>query len=154
MPPRLGEHALARIDQQDRDIRRRCAGDHVPGVLLVSGRVGDDELALVACEEAIGDIDCDALLALGGQPVDEKREIELSARLALALALGFQGSELVVEHLVAVVKQPPDEGRFSVIDAPASDEAKHLLGLVASKPFGDVACDQLAIMVEREGHQK
>ena len=34
------------------------------------GRVGDDELALVGGEEAVGDVDRDALLALGGQAVD------------------------------------------------------------------------------------
>jgi hypothetical protein len=34
--------------------------------LLVAGRVGDDELALLGREEAVGDIYGDALFALGG----------------------------------------------------------------------------------------
>ena len=33
-------------------------------VLLVSGRVGDDELAPLGREEPVGDVDRDALLAL------------------------------------------------------------------------------------------
>jgi hypothetical protein len=43
----------------------------------VTGRVGDDELPLRRCEEAVGDVDRDALLALGLQPVDEQREVEV-----------------------------------------------------------------------------
>ena len=42
-------------------------------------RVGDDEFALVGGEGAIGDIDGDALFALGGEAVDEKCEIEIAA---------------------------------------------------------------------------
>jgi hypothetical protein len=41
----LRQHALARVDQDDREIGGRGAGRHVAGVLLVAGRVGDDELA-------------------------------------------------------------------------------------------------------------
>ena len=46
MPARLREHALARVDQDHREVRRRGAGDHVARVLLVARRVGDDEFAL------------------------------------------------------------------------------------------------------------
>ena len=76
---RLRQHALAGIDQDDGDVRGRRAGDHVAGVLLVARRVGDDELALVGREEAIRDVDRDALLALGRQAVDQQREIEFAA---------------------------------------------------------------------------
>ena len=74
--PRLGQHALARIDQDDRQLGGRGAGRHVAGVLLVARRVGDDELALVGREEAVGDVDGDALLALGLQAVDQQREVD------------------------------------------------------------------------------
>jgi hypothetical protein len=77
MTPGLSEHALARIDEDDGEIGGRCTGHHIAGILLVAGRIGDDELALVGGEEAIGDVDGDALLALGGETVDEKREIDL-----------------------------------------------------------------------------
>ena len=65
MAARLGQHALARVDQDDGEVGGRGAGDHVARVLLVARRVGDDELALVGGEEAVGDVDRDALLALG-----------------------------------------------------------------------------------------
>ena len=86
---RLRQHALARIDQDDGEIGVRGAGRHVARVLLVARRVGDDEFALVGREEAIGDVDGDALLALGLQPVDQKREIDiLAGRAVLARILG------------------------------------------------------------------
>ena len=80
VPPGLGQHALSRIDQDHRQVRGRSAGDHVAGILFVAGRVGDDELALLGREEAVGDVDGDALLALGGKAVDQQREVQ---RLAL-----------------------------------------------------------------------
>jgi hypothetical protein len=67
VPARLREQALARVDQHHRDVRGRCAGGHVARVLLVAGAVGNDELALVSAEETVGDIDGDALFALGGE---------------------------------------------------------------------------------------
>ncbi|MNP05026.1 hypothetical protein D3C76_969670 [compost metagenome] len=67
----LGEQALARIDQQYRDIRGGSAGDHVAGVLLVARSVGDNELALVGGEEAVRHINGDALLALGSQAINQ-----------------------------------------------------------------------------------
>ena len=85
VPPRLGQHALARVDQDHREIGVGGAGRHVAGVLLVARRVGDDELALLGREEAVGDVDGDALLALGLEPVDEQREVDvLAGRAVLA----------------------------------------------------------------------
>src|SRR2546426_116209 len=54
-----------------------CSSDlHVAGVLLVSGSVGDDELAPGRGEIAVGDVDGDALLALRLEPVGEQRQVE------------------------------------------------------------------------------
>ena len=76
MAPGLREHPLARVDQHDRQIGGRGAGDHVARVLLVAGGVGDDEPALGRGEVAVGDVDRDALLALGPQPVGQQRQVE------------------------------------------------------------------------------
>ena len=43
--PRLLDDALARVEQDHRDVRRRRAGDHVARVLHVPGRVGELEAA-------------------------------------------------------------------------------------------------------------
>ena len=83
----LGEDALARVDQHQREIGVGGAGRHVAGVLLVARRVGDDELALVGREEPVGDVDGDALLALGGETVDEQREVDAFVADVAVLAL-------------------------------------------------------------------
>src|SRR5262249_58498457 len=98
----------------------------------------DDELAFLAGEEAVGDVDRDALLALGGKPVDEKREIDLLALRSVTLAVAFQRRQLVVEDLPGVVEQPPDQRRLAVVDAAAGDEAQQLLGLLLGEPGMDV----------------
>ena len=75
---RLREHAFARIDENDGEIRGRCAGDHVARVLLVTRGVGHDEFAPVGGKESIGHIDGDPLLPLGGEAVDEQREVDVA----------------------------------------------------------------------------
>ncbi len=73
------------------------------------GRVGDDEFALVGREEAVGDVDRDALLALGREAVDQQREVELAALRADFLRVGLERRELVLEDHLRVVEQPPDQ---------------------------------------------
>ena len=72
--------ALGGVDQQDGEVGGRGAGRHVARVLDVARRVGDDEAALRRGEEAVGDVDGDALLALRLEPVDEQREVDVRRR--------------------------------------------------------------------------
>ena len=123
MAPGLGEHALARVDQHHRRLGARRAGDHVARILLVAGGVGDDELALGAREIAVSDVDRDRLLAFGRETVDQQRKVDRAARGCL----GPERGELVVRDLAGLVEQPPDQGRFAVVDAAAGDEAQQLL---------------------------
>jgi hypothetical protein len=150
VPARLRQHALARVDQDHGDIRGRGAGDHVARVLLVTRRVGDDELALLGAEEAVGDVDRDALLALGGKAVDEQREIRFVALRAVAFRVGVERAELVVEQRLGLVQQAPDQGALAVVDAAAGDEAQQGLVLVQVEVAFDVALDQGGALV----HQK
>ncbi len=53
--------------------------------------VGDDELAPRGREEAIGDVDRDALLALGGQPIQEQRKIDSVPRRAVLARVMLEG---------------------------------------------------------------
>jgi len=60
--------------------------------LLVAWRVGDDVLARAGAEVAVGDVDDDALLALGDEAVGEQREIDgVEPALARGLRDGVQG---------------------------------------------------------------
>jgi hypothetical protein len=122
MPPRLGEHALGGVDEHQGQLRRRGAGHQIPRILLVPGSVGDDELALPGGEEAVGDVDGDALLALRLEPVDEAGQI-----------VAAQG-ELVVEGRAGLEEQPPEQGRLAVVDRAAGDQAEQ--GLLSRRPSG------------------
>ena len=64
------------VDQDHGGVGGAGAGHHVAGVLLVARRVGDDELALRGREVAVGDVDRDALLALGLEAVGEQRQVD------------------------------------------------------------------------------
>jgi hypothetical protein len=65
----------------------------------VAGGVGDDEGAVGGGEEAVGDVDRDALLALGPQPVGDLGEIgravvrRVRERLELVLEDALGGDE-------------------------------------------------------------
>ena len=102
------------------------------------GRVGHDELAVLGREEPVGDVDGDALLALGGEAVDQEREVELAALGADLLRVGLERGEVVLEDELGVVEQPADEGGLAVVDAAAGDEAQHRLVLVLVEVGVDV----------------
>ena len=80
----LREHALARIDEDHGEVRRRRGRDHVAGVLLVPRGVGHDELAALRREEPIGHVDGDALHPLRHQPIDQEGEVEARPRASPA----------------------------------------------------------------------
>ncbi len=124
---------LPRVDQHDGKIGGRGAGRHVARVLLVAGRVGDDELALGRREEAVGDVDGDALLALGLQPVDQQGEIDVVAGRAVLLRIALERGELVLEYLPGVRQQPADQRRLAVVDRTAGQEAQQRLALLPGK---------------------
>ena len=87
-------------------------------------RVGDDEAAALGGEEAVGDVDRDALLAFRLQAVDQQREIEVAAGSAGDLALGGKCCQLIVEQRLRIVEQTADQRALAVVDAAACDEAQ------------------------------
>ena len=73
----LLDHTLARIDQNDGEVCCRGTSHHVAGVLNVARSIGDDEFALWRSEVAIGDIDGDALFALGLETISQQGEVDV-----------------------------------------------------------------------------
>ena len=142
MPLGLHQHALARIDQDDGELGVGGAGRHVAGILLVAGRIGDDEGAARRGEEAIGDVDGDALLALGLQAVDQQREVDLLAGGAVAHRVLGQRGKLVLEDLLGVVQQPADQGRLAVVHRSAGDEAQQIVVGILLRAAGDADIHQ------------
>ncbi len=120
--PRLHAHAVARVDQQDRHVGGRRAGRHVAGVLLVAGRVGEDELAARRREVPVGDVDRDPLLALGPQTVGEERKIDRPGGPVLRRLL--HRVQLILVDRPRVVEQPPDQRALPIVHAAGGADAE------------------------------
>jgi hypothetical protein len=90
----------------------------------VARGVGHDERPHRRGEVAVGDVDRDALLALGPQAVGEQREVGVVVAAVGAGAL--DGLQLVLEDRLAVVEQPADEGRLAVVDGAGRGEAQEV----------------------------
>jgi len=121
-------------------------------------RVGDDVLAVLGGEEAVGHVDRDALLALGRKPVDQQREIDILPLRPDALAVGLEARQLVIKNLPRIVQQAPDQRRLAVVDRPAGDKAQQLLVAMPRQISRDVAGDELLfgpmLVSILAGHQK
>jgi hemin uptake protein HemP len=115
---------LGGINEDDRQIRRRRARDHVARVLHVSRRVGDDELTAGRGEVAIRHVDRDLLLALGTQSIGEQSEVHVV--LAELAAGALDGLELIFEDRLGVVEEAPDERALAVVDASGRGEAEQV----------------------------
>ncbi len=142
----LGLHAVAGVDQDDRQVTGGGTGGHVAGVLLMAGGVGDDEFALGGGEVAVGNIDGDALLTLGLQAIDQQRQVDvITGGAGLLRVAGDSFQVIFVDHL-GVVQQAPDQGALAVVDVAAGQEAQHFLALVLAQVGEDVLADQIRLM--------
>ena len=101
----------------------------------MAGRIRDDEGALFGVEIAISHIDGDALFALGGKSVHQKREIERAVLRAEFFGVAGERFELVLGNSSRVIKHPPDQGRFAIVHRAAGDEAQQ--GLFARARRGE-----------------
>ena len=123
----LLQHALARVDQHHRHVGSRGARHHVARVLLVAGAVGDDEAPPRGGEVAVGHVDRDPLLALRAQAVGEQREVERARPAAPGAGLR-DVLQLVLEHLLGVVQEAPDQRALAVVDRAGGGEAQQVEG--------------------------
>ena len=92
----------------------------------MAGAVDEHELAPRRVEVAIGDIDGDPLLALGAQPVGDKRDI--GVRVATLSARALDRAELVAIDRARVDEQPTDERALAVVDGPDGREVEEIGG--------------------------
>ncbi len=129
VPTRLDQHALARVDEHDGERRGRGPGGHVARVLLVAGRVRDDEFAARGGKVAVSDVDRDALLAFRAQAVGEQSEVEYAGRGG---ARAFDGAHLVVVDALSVVQQAADQRGLAVVDGACGGEAEEVLCRLAA----------------------
>ncbi len=137
----LGEHALAGVDQDDRQVGGRRGGDHVARVLLVARRVGDDVLACSGGEIAIGDVDGDPLFALGLQAVGQQRQVDDIQPTPFRSS--FHRMQGIDEDRLAVKQQATNQGALAVVDAAAGQKTQQA---IVGEGFGRESFDR--------GHQK
>ena len=108
------------IDEYDGEVSRGGTCHH--GVLHVTWRIGDDELASRCRKVAVGHIDGNTLFPFSAQSIGEQAQVRVFEPFFAARA--FDGLQLVFENALAVVEQAPDEGAFSVIHTASSSEAE------------------------------
>jgi len=109
---RLVGQPAARVDEDQREVRRGGSGGHVARVLRVAGAVVQHEAPPRGGEVPVGDVDRDALLALGAEAVGEQREV-----LEPRLLIGHEG--------LGVEQQAADQRRLSVVDRPGGGDLEH-----------------------------
>ncbi len=127
VPHGLDEHTFSRVNQDDGKIGGGGTGHHIAGILLMPRRIGDDEFALVGGEEAIGNVNSNALFALRLQSIQEKGVVYLAILGADALAFRRQSGKLVFEQQFRIPQQAADKGALAIVHAAAGDEAKKVL---------------------------
>ena len=132
----LPRQPLVGAHQHQRQISDRGAGGHVGAVLFVARRVYDDEFAPRRREEAVGHVDGDVLLALGGEAVEQQRIVEILALRAVFVRIGGQCFELISEQLLQFIKQTAEQRRLAMIDRAAGHEAQQALRLAERRCAG------------------
>ena len=115
----LTNHARAGVHQQHRHVRVGRTGEHVAGVRLVTGGVGEDEIACGRGEEAVGHVDGDALLAFGPQTVGQGGEV------GNTFGVGDR-FEVIERQTVGVVEQPTDQCALTVVHRTGGGEPEQL----------------------------
>ncbi len=123
----LLDHALTGVDQHDHDVGRGRAGDHVARVLHVAGGVGQDEAAVAGGEVPVGDVDRDALLALGAQAVGQQRQVDHAVAVTADRRL-LDLLQLVDQDLLRVVEQPADQRGLAVVHRSGGRDAEQIGG--------------------------
>ncbi len=89
----------------------------------MAGGIRDDELAPGRREVAIGDIDRDALFALGAQAIGKKREVDEAA--AAAGGSFRDAGKLVLVNTFGIVEQTADERALAIVDRAGGREAQN-----------------------------
>ena len=128
----LGGHAPGCVHEEHSQIRVGGARHHVAGVLLVAGRVSDDEASTRGREVEVGDVDGDSLLPLRLEAVGQQGQVDLPSGVPGGGRVLAHGGQMVVVEEVRVVQEPPDERRLAVIHRAAREQAQE----VALRPPG------------------
>ena len=135
---RLGDDTRAGINEDDGEVGRGAARNHIARILLVARGVGDDELTLVGGEIAVGHVDGDALLSLGLEAVEQEGVVNMaSTSIAHALGIALEGGELVFVEFLGIKEEASDEGGLAVVNRTCGEESQEVFLLVLVEVFLD-----------------
>ena len=81
----LFHHPVPGINGNDDQVGIGCSRNHVPGVLNMSRRVGDDEFAFGRGEVFISYVNGDPLFTFGAQSVRDQSKINISLLFVFTL---------------------------------------------------------------------
>jgi hypothetical protein len=129
----LGDHALGGIDEDDGQVGGGGTGDHVAGVLFVSGTIGNDEFPPVCAEVTVGHIDGDALFAFGFESVEQEGIVDILACMAHAFAVALECCQLVFVNHFTVEHQSANQRGFAVVDRSGRKDAEEVFLFVLVK---------------------
>ncbi len=144
----LVAHAFGGIDDQDRGIGLRRAGDHVAQEFGVARRVDQHDIARRRAEANLAGVDRDALVALGLQRIEQERPFE---RHAAPCADCLEAIELSVGKTAGFVQQPADQRRFAVIDMADDDNANERPLRQADVAVGSVTRIFMMVLISTDG---
>jgi len=120
--PGLRSETVPRVDEQDGEVRRRRPGRHVPGVLFVARRIGQNEFAARGREIPVRDVNRDALFAFRLEAVREQRKIDRAGGPVPRRAR--DRPHLVLVHRLRVVQEPADQRALPIVDAAGRAQAQ------------------------------
>ena len=104
------------VHQHNSCVGARCGGDHVAGVLLVTGGVRNDEFAALGRKVTVGHVNRDALFALRRQAIGQQGQVSLAAAL--------HACQVVLQYGPAVDQQAAYQRALAVINTAAGDKTQ------------------------------
>src|SRR5262245_26004271 len=120
--PRLRHQTLPRVYKDHGQVCGAGTGNHVAGVLFVTGSIRDDELPAHGVEVAVGNVDGDALFPLGLQPIGEQGKVDSFTSTPFVITLGR--GDLILKGATSVDKETADKRGLTVVNAACSNESK------------------------------
>ena len=92
--------------------------------------VGDDKLAVVGTEIAVGHVDSDTLLTFSLQSVQQKGIVDVLTGVAHSFAVALERIQLILIDLLAIKKQSADQGRFAIVYGASRQETQQIFLLI------------------------
>ena len=126
VPVRLRANTTSGVDEQNRDVAVGSSHRHVPGVLLVPRRIGNEHPPTVGqIHVSVGHVDGDALFALGFQAIGQQGEVDFADRdRRTSPTSRARVFELIDRNRVGFGEQTADQRRLTVVDGTAGHQVQ------------------------------